>query len=132
MGRQKIEIRRIERNEVRHVCFSKRRAGLFSKASELSILCGAGVAVVVFFSPAGKAFCFGHPSAESVLYTSPGTGAGGGALSSTGELVSWGTMIGVQAAVAATADQLLREAGDLRFGLGSVRNDPMTVPNLKI
>uniref|UniRef100_A0A0A8YEF0 MADS-box domain-containing protein n=1 Tax=Arundo donax TaxID=35708 RepID=A0A0A8YEF0_ARUDO len=66
MGRQKIEIRRIESQEARQVCFSKRRAGLFKKASELSILCGADVAAVVF-SPAGKAFSFGHPSVESII-----------------------------------------------------------------
>ncbi|KAK1626325.1 hypothetical protein QYE76_000640 [Lolium multiflorum] len=66
MGRQKIEIRRIESEEARQVCFSKRRAGLFKKASELAILCGAEVAAVVF-SPAGKAFSFGHPSVEAIL-----------------------------------------------------------------
>lgn len=83
MGRQKIEIRRIESEEARQVCFSKRRAGLFKKASELSILCGAEVAAVVF-SPAGKAFSFGHPSVESLLdrflasssSSPPGAGAG--------------------------------------------------------
>ncbi|KAG6505418.1 agamous-like MADS-box protein AGL61 [Zingiber officinale] len=66
MGRQKIEIKRIEREEARQVCFSKRRAGLFKKANELSVLCGANLAVVVF-SPAGKPFSFGHPSVDSVL-----------------------------------------------------------------
>ncbi|CAM0952283.1 unnamed protein product [Alopecurus aequalis] len=74
MGRQKIEIRRIESEEARQVCFSKRRAGLFKKASELSILCGAEVAAVVF-SPAGKAFSFGHPSVEAVLERFVPTGA---------------------------------------------------------
>ncbi|XP_037446322.1 agamous-like MADS-box protein AGL29 [Triticum dicoccoides] len=66
MGRQKIEIRRIESEEARQVCFSKRRAGLFKKVSELAVLCGAEVAAVVF-SPAGKAFSFGHPSVEAIL-----------------------------------------------------------------
>ncbi|KAK1300505.1 Agamous-like MADS-box protein AGL62 [Acorus calamus] len=65
MGRQKIEIKRIQNEEARQVCFSKRRSGLFKKASELCILCGADVAIVVF-SPAGKAYSFGHPSVESV------------------------------------------------------------------
>ena len=77
MGRQKIEIRRIESEEARQVCFSKRRAGLFKKASELAILCGAEVAAVVF-SPAGKAFSFGHPSVEAILERFAPTGAGGG------------------------------------------------------
>lgn len=53
MGRQKIEIKRIEKEEARQVCFSKRRAGVFKKAHELSVLCGAEIAIVVF-SPAGK------------------------------------------------------------------------------
>lgn len=38
MGRQKIEIKKIENEEARQVTFSKRRTGLFKKASELSIL----------------------------------------------------------------------------------------------
>lgn len=46
--------------------FSKRRAGLFKKASEISTLCGAEVAMIVF-SPSDKAFSFGNPSVESVL-----------------------------------------------------------------
>ncbi|XP_020109333.1 agamous-like MADS-box protein AGL61 [Ananas comosus] len=66
LGRQKIEIKRIASEEARQVCFSKRRAGLFKKANELSVLCGADIAVVVF-SPAGKPFSFGHPSVPSVL-----------------------------------------------------------------
>ncbi|KAL5731839.1 hypothetical protein ACHQM5_004529 [Ranunculus cassubicifolius] len=57
MGRQKIEIKRIEQEESRQVTFSKRRSGLFKKASELHILCGAEVAIIVF-SPAGKVFPF--------------------------------------------------------------------------
>ncbi|XP_064996014.1 agamous-like MADS-box protein AGL62 [Musa acuminata AAA Group] len=66
MGRQKIEIKRIQNEEARQVCFSKRRSGLFKKASELSILCGAELGVVVF-SPAGKVFSFGHPSVDAVV-----------------------------------------------------------------
>ncbi|KAJ1686382.1 hypothetical protein LUZ63_017772 [Rhynchospora breviuscula] len=65
MGRQKIEIKKIENEEARQVCFSKRRNGLFKKASELSTLCGAEICIVIF-SPAGKAFSFGHPSVDSV------------------------------------------------------------------
>ncbi|XP_026664940.1 agamous-like MADS-box protein AGL61 [Phoenix dactylifera] len=66
MGRQKIEMKRIEREEARQVCFSKRRAGLFKKANELSILCGAEIGIIVF-SPAGKPFSFGHPSVSSII-----------------------------------------------------------------
>ncbi|XP_044973273.1 agamous-like MADS-box protein AGL11 [Hordeum vulgare subsp. vulgare] len=65
-GRKKIAIQRIEKEEARHVCFSKRRQGLFTKATELSVMCGAEVAVVAF-SPGGKGFSFGHPSAEAVI-----------------------------------------------------------------
>uniref|UniRef100_A0ACD5TFL8 Uncharacterized protein n=1 Tax=Avena sativa TaxID=4498 RepID=A0ACD5TFL8_AVESA len=65
-GRKKIEIKLIECEDSRHVCFSKRRKGLFNKASELAIMCGVEVAAVVF-SPGGKAFAYGHPSVESVL-----------------------------------------------------------------
>ncbi|KAG2632731.1 agamous-like MADS-box protein AGL29 [Panicum virgatum] len=65
-GRQKIEIKRIENEEARQVCFSKRRQGLFKKASELSILCGAMVGAIVF-SPAGRSFSFGHPSIDEII-----------------------------------------------------------------
>ncbi|PKU66588.1 Agamous-like MADS-box protein AGL61 [Dendrobium catenatum] len=65
MGRQKIAMKRIENEEARQVCFSKRRAGLFKKATELSILCGAEIGIVVF-SPAGKPFSFGHPSLDYI------------------------------------------------------------------
>uniref|UniRef100_A0A0E0JVX2 MADS-box domain-containing protein n=1 Tax=Oryza punctata TaxID=4537 RepID=A0A0E0JVX2_ORYPU len=64
-GRQKIEMKLIENKDARQVCFSKRREGVFKKASELSVLCGARVAVV-FFSPAGRPHCFGHPSVHAV------------------------------------------------------------------
>ncbi|KAG6695965.1 hypothetical protein I3842_09G124200 [Carya illinoinensis] len=64
-GRQKIEMKRIENEDDRLITFSKRRSGVYKKASELATLCGAEVAVVVF-SPAGKPFSFGHPSVESV------------------------------------------------------------------
>lgn len=66
MGRQKIEIKKIEDIEVRQVCFSRRRSGLSKKASELSILCCAEVAIVAF-SLAGKVFSFGHPSVDYVV-----------------------------------------------------------------
>ncbi|CAL5079316.1 unnamed protein product [Urochloa decumbens] len=65
-GRQKIEIKFIENDEARQVCFSKRRQGLFKKASELSILCGAMVGTVVF-SQVGRSFSFGHPSIDEVI-----------------------------------------------------------------
>ncbi|QCD91890.1 MADS-box transcription factor [Vigna unguiculata] len=48
------------------VTFSKRRSGLFKKASELCTLCGVEIAIIVF-SPADKAFSFGHPRVEFVI-----------------------------------------------------------------
>ena len=64
-GKQKIEMKKIDKEVDRLVTFSKRRSGINKKASELVTLCGAEVGVVVF-SPAGKPFSFGHPSVESV------------------------------------------------------------------
>ncbi|CAA7032968.1 unnamed protein product [Microthlaspi erraticum] len=66
IGRQKIPIVMIKKENHRQVTFSKRKAGLFKKASELCTLCGAEVGIIVF-SPAKKPFSFGHPSVESVL-----------------------------------------------------------------
>jgi len=49
-GRGKIEIKRIENTNNRQVTFCKRRNGLLKKAYELSVLCDAEVALVVFSS----------------------------------------------------------------------------------
>ncbi|KAL8241168.1 hypothetical protein R6Q59_014523 [Mikania micrantha] len=65
LGRQKIKIAKIQIKNHLQVTFSKRRSGLFKKASELCTLCGVEIAIVVF-SPAGKVFSFGHPKVESV------------------------------------------------------------------
>ncbi|KAA3453545.1 agamous-like MADS-box protein AGL11 isoform X3 [Gossypium australe] len=48
MGRGKIEIKRIENTTNRQVTFCKRRNGLLKKAYELSVLCDAEVALIVF------------------------------------------------------------------------------------
>ncbi|CAA2996687.1 agamous-like MADS-box AGL62 [Olea europaea subsp. europaea] len=66
MGRQKIKIAKIEIKNHLQVTFSKRRSGLFKKASELCTLCGVEIAIVVF-SPAGKVFSFGHPNVEPII-----------------------------------------------------------------
>ncbi|RRT49846.1 hypothetical protein B296_00036006 [Ensete ventricosum] len=50
MGRGKIEIKRIENNTSRQVTFCKRRNGLLKKAYELSVLCDAEIALIVFSS----------------------------------------------------------------------------------
>ncbi|KAJ9691690.1 hypothetical protein PVL29_013772 [Vitis rotundifolia] len=66
MGRKKIEIRKIEKKSSLKVTFSKRRTGLFKKANELCVLCSAEATVIVF-SPGGRAFVFGHPTADAVI-----------------------------------------------------------------
>ncbi|KAM7518331.1 hypothetical protein LguiB_017293 [Lonicera macranthoides] len=66
MGRQRIKIAKIQKKSHLQVTFSKRRLGLFKKASELSRLCGVEIAIIVF-SPAGKVFSFGHPNVESII-----------------------------------------------------------------
>ena len=55
MTRQKIEIKKIDKIAARQVAFSKRRRGLFKKALELSTLCDAEIALIVF-SATGKLF----------------------------------------------------------------------------
>ncbi|KAE8775449.1 hypothetical protein D1007_52006 [Hordeum vulgare] len=65
-GRKKIPMERIEDANRLQVCFSKRRKGLVKKAFELSVLCGAQVALIVF-SPAGKPYTYGHTSVDAVL-----------------------------------------------------------------
>ncbi|XP_057976814.1 agamous-like MADS-box protein AGL15 isoform X2 [Malania oleifera] len=66
MGRGKIEIKRIENANSRHVTFSKRRAGLLKKAQELAILCDAEVAVIVF-SNTGRLFEFSSSGMKRTL-----------------------------------------------------------------
>ncbi|KAK6945928.1 Transcription factor, MADS-box [Dillenia turbinata] len=66
LGRRKIKIAKIENKNHLQVTFSKRKSGLFKKASELCTLCGVEAAFVVF-SPAEKAFSFGHPDVDSVV-----------------------------------------------------------------
>ncbi|GAV60287.1 SRF-TF domain-containing protein [Cephalotus follicularis] len=64
-GRQKIEMKRIENEDDRLITFSKRRSGIYKKASELITLCGAEIFVGIF-SPSGKPFTFCDPSTESI------------------------------------------------------------------
>ncbi|XP_062167923.1 agamous-like MADS-box protein AGL18 isoform X2 [Alnus glutinosa] len=66
MGRGKIEIKRIDNLNSRQVTFSKRRTGLLKKAKELSVLCDAEVAVVIF-SSTGKLYEFSSSSMEQTL-----------------------------------------------------------------
>ncbi|KAG6523324.1 hypothetical protein ZIOFF_013180 [Zingiber officinale] len=65
-GRRKIEMKKIQSEDARHVCFSKRKAGIFAKASDISTLCGVDV-VVMMYSPAGNPYSFGSPSVDQVV-----------------------------------------------------------------
>ncbi|XP_059293848.1 agamous-like MADS-box protein MADS2 isoform X2 [Lycium barbarum] len=57
MGRGRVELKRIENKINRQVTFAKRRNGLLKKAYELSVLCDAEVALVIF-SNRGKLYEF--------------------------------------------------------------------------
>ncbi|GAB4838423.1 hypothetical protein Ancab_027957 [Ancistrocladus abbreviatus] len=65
-GRQRLEMVKLEKENHLQVTFSKRRSGLFKKASELCTLCGAEAAIIIF-SPGQKPFSFGHPSVDVVV-----------------------------------------------------------------
>jgi MADS-box transcription factor, plant len=55
MGRGRVVLKRIENKINRQVTFSKRRSGLLKKAHEISVLCDAEVALIVF-SNKGKLY----------------------------------------------------------------------------
>ncbi|CAL0308053.1 unnamed protein product [Lupinus luteus] len=67
MGRGRVQLKRIENKINRQVTFSKRRAGLLKKAHEISVLCDAEVALIVF-SNKGKLFEYATDSCmEKIL-----------------------------------------------------------------
>nr|ACB69509.1 SEPALLATA3-like MADS-box protein [Crocus sativus] len=66
MGRGRVELKRIENKINRQVTFAKRRNGLLKKAYELSVLCDAEVALIVF-SNRGKLYEF--CSSSSIMKT---------------------------------------------------------------
>nr|QNS30461.1 SEPALLATA3 [Jatropha curcas] len=66
MGRGRVELKRIENKINRQVTFAKRRNGLLKKAYELSVLCDAEVALIIF-SNRGK--LYGFCSSSSMLKT---------------------------------------------------------------
>ncbi|KAG0527136.1 hypothetical protein BDA96_06G206600 [Sorghum bicolor] len=66
MGRGRVELKRIENKINRQVTFSKRRNGLLKKAYELSVLCDAEVALIVF-SSRGKLYEFGSAGVNKTL-----------------------------------------------------------------
>ncbi|MCL7024942.1 hypothetical protein MKW94_026057 [Papaver nudicaule] len=66
MVRGKLEIKKIENAASRQVTFSKRRVGLLKKAQELSVLCDAEVALIIF-SSSGKLYEFSSSGMKRTL-----------------------------------------------------------------
>nr|XP_048320562.1 agamous-like MADS-box protein AGL14 isoform X3 [Ziziphus jujuba var. spinosa] len=66
MVRGKTQMKRIENAASRQVTFSKRRNGLLKKAFELSVLCDAEVALIIF-SPRGKLYEFSSSSMNKII-----------------------------------------------------------------
>ncbi|GAB2281126.1 hypothetical protein Dimus_015732 [Dionaea muscipula] len=68
MGRGKIEIKKIENRNSRQVTFSKRRQGLIKKTHELSVLCDAQIALIIF-SSTNKLYHYPdyHPSLQQII-----------------------------------------------------------------
>ncbi|XP_057464558.1 MADS-box protein SVP-like isoform X2 [Actinidia eriantha] len=66
MVRQRIQIKKIDNVTARQVTFSKRRRGLFKKAQELSTLCDAEIALIVF-SATGRLFEYSSSSMNEVI-----------------------------------------------------------------
>ncbi|KAM0950182.1 putative transcription factor MADS-MIKC family [Dioscorea sansibarensis] len=66
MGRGRVELKRIENKINRQVTFSKRRNGLLKKAYELSVLCDAEIALIIF-STRGKLYEFGSAGTSNTL-----------------------------------------------------------------
>ncbi|KAM6588044.1 hypothetical protein CsatA_010649 [Cannabis sativa] len=86
MVRGKTQMKRIENAASRQVTFSKRRNGLLKKAFELSVLCDAEVALIIF-SPRGKLYEFASSRCFSInktieRYTQRRTKDGGSCLTS--------------------------------------------------
>ncbi|CAK8542269.1 unnamed protein product [Lathyrus sativus] len=66
MVRGKTQMKRIENATSRQVTFSKRRNGLLKKAFELSVLCDAEVALIIF-SPRGKLYEFSSSCMQDTI-----------------------------------------------------------------
>nr|CBY05398.1 SHATTERPROOF1-like protein [Lepidium appelianum] len=66
IGRGKIEIKRIENTTNRQVTFCKRRNGLLKKAYELSVLCDAEVALIIF-STRGRLYEYANNSVRGTI-----------------------------------------------------------------
>ncbi|KAL8223946.1 hypothetical protein R6Q57_019421 [Mikania cordata] len=64
-GRQRLKMKFIEDDKNRTVTFTKRRNGIYKKASELSILTGIDIEILIT-TLSGKHFSFSHPNNEFV------------------------------------------------------------------
>jgi len=65
MGRNKIQIIRIENERNRQATFTKRKNGLIKKAMELSILCDCEIALIVFQE--NKLYQYGSEGINKVM-----------------------------------------------------------------
>nr|QWX93745.1 MADS-box protein 6 [Cunninghamia lanceolata] len=66
MGRGKVLLKKIENRINRQVTFCKRKNGLLKKACELSVLCDAEVALIIF-SNSGKVYEYANTSIEKTF-----------------------------------------------------------------
>ncbi|XP_068491683.1 MADS-box transcription factor 6-like isoform X5 [Phaseolus vulgaris] len=66
MGRGKVVLERIHNKINRQVTFSKRRNGLLKKAFELSVLCDAEIALIIF-SSRGKLFQYSTTDINRII-----------------------------------------------------------------
>ncbi|XP_027364725.1 MADS-box transcription factor 17-like [Abrus precatorius] len=66
MGRGRVVLERIQNKINRQVTFSKRRSGLLKKAFELSVLCDAEIALIIF-SSRGKLFQYSSTDINRII-----------------------------------------------------------------
>ncbi|XP_027086390.1 agamous-like MADS-box protein AGL28 [Coffea eugenioides] len=65
-GREKIEMKKIEKEDDLYATFYKLRDELFMEASELCTTCKVDIGVIIF-SPTGEPHSFFHPNADKVF-----------------------------------------------------------------
>ncbi|XP_049394816.1 agamous-like MADS-box protein AGL29 [Solanum stenotomum] len=66
LGRRKIPLEKIEKEAARYSSFSKRRSGLYKKASELVREFDVNLGIVLS-SPSGKSYSFVHPTTDVAI-----------------------------------------------------------------
>ncbi|KZV31691.1 hypothetical protein F511_00495 [Dorcoceras hygrometricum] len=65
-GRQRIPMQLIQNQDDLYATFSKRRLGIYKKATELCTLCDVDIGIILF-SPTDVPYSFFHPRMESVV-----------------------------------------------------------------